>query len=116
MVPLEFRMSSIIKPSFFYQPFKDFVESGSFDYGPHLVISKSPQVRIALSGWKRPHGILYILDFVYDSRHLGRIIFSEETFYFINQTPTYPTIFMDKMIEVSRNHPALMDFILWNLL
>lgn len=116
MVPLEFYMSSIIKPNFSYHPFQDFVESGAFDYGPQLVISKSPRVIVSLSGWRRPHCIYYILDFVYDSRHFGRIIFSEEKFYFIESTPTYPTIFMDKILEVSRDHPALMDFILWNLI
>ena len=92
------------------------MESGGVGSGPLLVIRKRDAViSIHLLGMKVESEVSYILDFSYDSRGFARIVYSEDMIYILNKVPTYPTIFMDKILEVSRDHPALMDFILWNL-
>jgi hypothetical protein len=113
---MELCMKKITKPNFAYQPFQDFVESGGFGTGPELIIGKSTKVVICLSGWKREENILYVLEFIHNNKHFGAINFYEPKCYFINKYPVYPTIFMDKIINLAKDHPALMDFVLWNLL
>lgn len=112
---VEFCMSKITKPNFVYPPFRDFVESGVVGEGPNLMTGSNPGVLISLSGWRREGEILYLLDFVYNYKHFGTISFFGPRGYFLNKTPVYPTIFMDKMMSLAKDHPALMDFILWNL-
>lgn len=113
---VELCMKKITNPNFVYQPFRDFVESGGLGVGPSLVIRRSPEFSISLSGWRRGEEVLYILDFVYNSKDFGSIQFFGPKCYFINKAPVYPTIFMDKIMSLAKDHSALMDFVLWNLI
>ena len=109
-------MSNFTKPSFTHPPFQGFVEWGEIGEGPKLMIGSNPGVLISLSGWRRGGEILYLLDFIHDYKHFGTVSFFKPRCYFINKASVYPEIFMDRIMSLSKKHPALTDFILWNLL
>lgn len=116
-------MSNIIKPSFTYQPFQDFVDAAETGQGegPKLIINpRSPLIYISISSWSRVGGICFILEFhlypprIPNKEKFAHIVFDKVKVYYVNGVPVGKEKFMEKILEVGEGHSALTDFILWN--